>query len=183
MSFLNQENVLTFSQEQYPGGPLVPNGLSFQVELTDSEEYLGENVISKYPVARSTDRADNIFSLPENIIITGKLRDAFFDGNPVTGGLFQSIGDGLRGDSFFSNKLSQVRTSLLQCFNTPTTYQVSTSVSKAIPSIGILKYRLYRDNKMSNVFQLTLELQQVIIRNSQSVTSSAARKYQPPIGT
>jgi hypothetical protein len=182
MSLLNQDNVLTFQQEQYPGGPLVPNGLSFQVELTDSEEYLGENIISKYPVARATDRADNLFSLPENIIINGKLRDAFFQGSPVSGGLFQSIENGLSGDSFFSNKLSQVRTSLILCFRTPTTYQVATSVSKAIPSIGILKYRLYRDNKFSNVFQITLDLQQVIIRDSKTVTSSATREYQPPIG-
>jgi hypothetical protein len=184
MSIFNQNNLFVFQQEQFPGGPLVVNGLQFQLELTDEERYDFENIITKYPVARGADRADNLFRTPNLIRIIGLCRDAFFQGKPVTGGFVQSIADSLRGNSPFNATLSQALTSLQLCFNAPVTYRVSTSVSKAISSMAIKKGTLIRTNKESNAFRVVLNLEEIILRDSTISQPNAAtqRKYQGATG-
>jgi hypothetical protein len=180
MSFLNSNNVVKFQQEQYPGGPIVLNGLSFEIELVNKEKYIGQNVVTRYPVAKATDRADNLFRLPKEIILEGMLRDAYVNGVAVSPNVFDSIKDGLLGNSADSAKLSQAKTSLDLCFDAPTTYKVTTSVVKSLPSYAILRYELERQNKTSNVFLIKLHLQEMIISDSGSAPSTAPRKKPPP---
>jgi len=175
---LGPSSIICFKQESFPGGPVLKGGFQFEIETVVEERYSGENIISKYPVAKGTDRADNLYRLPRQVRISGYLRDAFFQGNPVSGQLTTALQSLNPLNGGYDATLAQAKTSLDACFSAPVTYQLSTTVAKLISSMALKKHSLVRNRNISNRFKLTLDLEELIIRaDSEAVAQNAGPEY------